>query len=180
MRQFRGKQSLLNILHTLLSVPTVVVGLVVYSMVCRQSPLGFMGLLFTPAAMVIGQVLLALPITVVLSYTAVAAVDAAAGETARTLGAGRVAAAFTMISEGRAGILAAVTATFGRLIGEVGVAMIVGGNIAGYTRTITTAIALETSKGEVGISLQLGAILLCISLGVNLLLQFLKGSRSSG
>jgi len=172
---FRGKRFVLCMLNTLLSIPTVVVGLLVYSMICRRSPLGFMELLFTPSAIVIGQVLLALPIMVLFTCTAVSAVDKAAAETAITLGAGRFATAMVAISEARTGILAAVAATFGRLIGEVGVSMIVGGNIWGYTRTMTTAIALEAAKGEFDVALQLGGILLIISLGVNMVLQSLKG-----
>jgi len=173
---FRGKRLVLCVLNTLLSIPTVVVGLLVYSMICRRSPLGFMDLLFTPSAIVIGQVLLALPIMVLFTCTAVSAVDKAAAETAITLGAGRFATAMVAISEARTGILAAVAATFGRLIGEVGVSMIVGGNIWGYTRTMTTAIALETAKGEFAVAVKLGGILLIMSLGVNMVLQSLKGS----
>ena len=173
--EFRAKRLLLNAMNTLLAIPTVLVGLLVYTMLCRRSALGFLELLYTPSAIVVGQVILALPIMVTFSHTAVASMDDAVAETARTLGAGRAATAMVMVSEARFGIMAAVAATFGRLIGEVGVSMIVGGNIWGYTRTMTTAIALETSKGEFATALRLGGILLLISLGVNALLQCLRG-----
>jgi tungstate transport system permease protein len=177
--EFHGKNAVLNVLNTLLSLPTVVVGLLVYSFLCRGSILGGLGLLFTPWAMVIGQFVLALPIIVTFSHAALAGVDPTARETAATLGAGPVTAMATLLAEARFGIGAAVAATFGRLIGEVGVSMMLGGNIAGYTRTMTTTIALETSKGEFTLGLKLGCVLLVLALAVNMLLQFLRG-RANG
>ena len=172
---FKGKNILLSFLNTLLAIPTVVVGLFVYFLLCARSPLGTMRLLFTPSAIIIGQFVLALPIMVIFSCTAVSSIDKSARETAKTLGARKTQAFFTLVSEARFGILAAIAATFGRLVGEVGVSMMLGGNIAGYTRTMTTTIALETSKGEFALGLQLGAALLAIALIVNFALRYLKG-----
>lgn len=172
--RFRGKAFLLNLLSTLQALPTVVVGLLVYALIRREGVLGNLGLLFTPGAMVLGEVVLALPLTISFAHSACSSVDRAACETARTLGASRFGEAAAVISEARYGILAAVAATFGRLIGEVGVAMMLGGNIAGYTRSMTTAMALETSKGEFAAGMKLGLILLSISLIVNMLLRMFQ------
>jgi tungstate transport system permease protein len=172
---FRGKQLILSVLNTLLSLPTVVVGLMGYMLLCRRSVLGGLELLFTPKAIIFGEFILALPITVVFTHSAVTSVDPTARETAILLGANTVRLLRMLISEARFGIIAAIAATFGRLIGEVGVAMMLGGNIAGYTRTITTTIALEASKGEVTLGLQLGGVLLSLAVGVNLLLRYLQG-----
>ena len=173
--EFKGKQALVTVLNSLLAIPTVVVGLFVYSQLCRGSLLGEMHLLFSVPAIIIGQVILALPIAATFSLSAVSAVDRTARETATMLGVGNVALGAIMISEARYGIMAAIAATFGRLIGEVGISMMLGGNIMGVTRTMTTAIAFETSKGEFAMGLQLGGILLLIALGVNLLFRFLQG-----
>jgi tungstate transport system permease protein len=158
-----------------MAIPTVVVGLFVYTLIARRAPLGSLGLLFSVPAMIIGQALLALPIMVVLAHTTFAAVERGARETALTLGAGPGAVTMTLVREARFGLMAAVAATFGRLIGEVGISMMLGGNIAGYTRTMTTAIALETSKGEFMLGLKLGFILLAIALLVNLGLRYFQG-----
>ncbi|MBI4739078.1 ABC transporter permease, partial [Candidatus Woesearchaeota archaeon] len=174
IKNFPGKKALVIILDTLLAIPTVVVGIFVYSLICRNSIFGGMHLLFTPAAMIIGQVILALPIMITFSQSAVSAVDRSALETAITVGAGSAALIKTLIKEARYGIMAAVVAVFGRLIGEVGVAMMLGGNIKGYTRTMTTAIALETSRGEFISGFQLGCVLLALALGVNLTFRFLQ------
>jgi tungstate transport system permease protein len=175
VRRFRGRQPLITVLNTLMAIPTVVVGLFVYTLIARRAPLGSLGLLFSVPAMIIGQALLALPIMVVLAHTAFAAVERGARETALTLGAGPGAVTMTLVREARFGLMAAVAATFGRLIGEVGISMMLGGNIAGYTRTMTTAIALETSKGEFMLGLKLGFILLAIALLVNLGLRYFQG-----
>jgi tungstate transport system permease protein len=172
---FRGKQTVLTLLNTLMAVPTVVVGLFVYTFITRQSILGPLDLLFTRKAMVIGEVLLALPIVVALTSSAIASLDKSARETALTLGAGPIYLSAIVLWEGRLALLAAIAAAFGRLIGEVGVSMILGGNIAASTRNITTAIALETSKGEFSLAMALGIILLAAALGVNFLLRYLQG-----
>jgi len=173
---FKGKNSVITVLKTLLALPTVVIGLIAFSMLCRGSVLGRYHLLFSPAAIIIGQTILALPIVIVFSFTAVKVVVEHASETLRTFGTGTTRLFVALVSEARYGILAAIAATFGRLIGEVGISMMLGGNIEGFTRTMTTAIALETSKGELVYSLQLGAILMAIALTVNIGLKFLRGS----
>jgi len=170
-REFRGKQRIVTVLNTALSLPTVAIGLLVYALVSRSGPLGGLGLLYTPAAIVIGQVILALPIVTALTYAAAAGVDPRVRATALTLGAGRRQADRAVLFEARAGILAAVAAGFGRVISEVGSVIMLGGNIRGYTRTITTAIALETSKGEFGRSAVLAIILLAAALVLNALVH---------
>lgn len=173
---FRGKNGIVTVLKTLLAMPTVVIGLLAFSMLCRGSPLGRYHLLFSQTAIIIGQTILALPIIIVFSFTALKVVVEHASETLRTFGTDTTRLFVALISEARYGILAAIAATFGRLIGEVGISMMLGGNIAGFTRTMTTAIALETSKGELVYGLQLGAILMVIALVVNIGLKFLRGS----
>ena len=172
--EFRGKKLLVTIFNTLMAFPTVVVGLLVYSFISRQGPLGPLGLLFTPQAMVIGQFILATPIIVALTISATQGIDHRVKLTAMTLGASPLRTATTILSEARFALMAAVIAGFGRVIAEVGCAMMVGGNIRGYTRTMTTAIALETSKGEFGFGLSLGLILLAVAFSVNILLHWLQ------
>lgn len=166
-REFPGKRHLVTVMNTMLSLPTVVIGLLVYSLIGRSGVLGGLGLLFTPTAIIIGQVILALPIITALAYAAVSGVDPRVRATALTLGAGRGQADLAVLSEAATGILAAVVAGFGRVISEVGSVIMLGGNIRGYTRTITTTIALETSKGEFARSAVLAVILLTVALFVN-------------
>ncbi|UCF73937.1 MAG: ABC transporter permease [Deltaproteobacteria bacterium] len=175
--EFWGKKLLVTIFNTLMAFPTVVVGLLVYSFISRQGPLGPLGLLFTPRAMVIGQFILATPIIVALTISATQGIDPRVKITAMTLGAGPLRTAVTILSEARFALMAAVVAGFGRVIAEVGCAMMVGGNIRGYTRTMTTAIALETAKGEFAFGLALGFILLAVAFSVNLLLHWLQSKR---
>ena len=172
--EFRGKKLLVTIFNTLMAFPTVVIGLLVYSFISRQGPLGPLGLLFTPQAMVIGQFILATPIIVALTISATQGIDSRVKLTAMTLGAGPLRIATTILSEARFALMAAVIAGFGRVIAEVGCAMMVGGNIRGYTRTMTTAIALETAKGEFGFGLSLGFILLVVAFSMNILLHWLQ------
>ena len=174
LSDFPLKRMAITVLNTLMAVPTVVVGLVVYGFLSRQGPLGVLGLLFTPTAIVIGGVLLAAPIVANYSLAAVRGADSRIVPTALTLGAGRFLAAKTLIGEIRFGILAAVIAGFGRVVSEVGVAMMLGGNIRGYTRTMTTAIAMETGKGEFALGLALGIILMTVALVANLFLNLLQ------
>jgi tungstate transport system permease protein len=174
MYDFRGKKTLITLVNTLMAIPTVVIGLFVFSFVSRQGPLGVLGLLFTPAAMVIGQFLLATPIIIALSFAAIQGIDPRIRVTALTLGARSHQVIVTLLLEARYAIIAAVIAGFGRVIGEVGSAMMLGGNIRGYTRTISTAIALETSKGEFSLGLALGMILLTVALSVNIALRYLQ------
>ena len=177
--RFRGKRQLEIVLNTSMALPTVVIGLVVYSFISRRGPLGVYGLLFTPTAMIIGQFILATPIITALSLSATKSVDVRVGETARTLGATAVQAAGATIGEARYAILVAIAAGFGRVIAEVGSAMILGGNIEGYTRTMTTAIALETGKGEFSLAIALGLVLLLIALMVNAMVQSFRLKRAS-
>jgi tungstate transport system permease protein len=171
LKSFRGKKAVIAFLNTLMALPTVVVGLLVYSFISRASPLGFLGLLFTPAAINVGQVILCFPLITSLVYSALSRLDQRLPETLITLGA-RPAEVFRMtIWEGRISILSALLSGFGRVVGEVGVAMMLGGNIRWYTRTLTTAIALETSKGEFELGLALGIILMAIAFLVNFTLH---------
>lgn len=174
---FPGRGTVITVLNTLMAFPTVVVGLTVYSLVSQRGPLGPLGLLFTPAAMVIGQWILATPIIMALTIAATQGLDPRIRKTAVGLGASNWEAALVMVREARFGIVAAVVAGFGRVIGEVGASMMLGGNIRGYTRNIPTAIALETSKGDFSLGLALGFVLLSVALAINFLLRFLQ-SRS--
>jgi tungstate transport system permease protein len=172
--RFAGRRVTLTLLNTLMALPTVVVGLVVYGLLSRQGPLGGWGLLFTPAAMIIGQTILSAPIVANYTVAAVAGADPRIMATALTLGAGRLRGGWQLLLEVRFGVMAAIVAGFGRVIAEVGVAMMLGGNIRNYTRTMTTAIALETSKGEFAFGLALGIVLMTVALIVNLFLNLLQ------
>lgn len=175
--EFTFKRPVITLFNTLLSIPTVVVGLFLYSLLSRRGPLGPLDLLFTPSAMVIGQFCLAIPIITALTISAIQMVDPRVKWTAMTLGAGSARVAMTVLSETRFALSGAVIAGFGRVIAEVGAAMMVGGNIKGYTRVMTTAIALETSKGEFAFALSLGFILLLVALSVNILFHYFQGKR---
>jgi len=172
LSRFRGRRILVTLLNTLMALPTVVIGLLLFGLLSRQGPLGSWGLLFTPVAMILGQVVLATPIVANLVLAAVTGADRRILPTLLTLGASPFQATLQLLKEIRFGIMAAIIAGFGRVIAEVGVAMMLGGNIRGVTRTMTTAIALETSKGEFAFGLSLGIILLAVALMVNLGLNF--------
>ena len=169
--RFYGKRILLNIIQTLYSVPTVAVGLFVFVFISNAGPFGKLGLLFTPAAIVIGQVLLVSPVITGLTISALSGVDKAITETATSMGANRFQATALVIREARFAILAALIMGFGRAISEVGLSLMVGGNIRGFTRTITTAISLETSKGDLELSIALGIILMFLALVINIVLN---------
>ncbi len=173
-KRFRGKSGLLTVMNTLMAMPTVVIGLLAYGFFSRRAPLGFLDLLFSPSAVIIGEFILSLPIIANLTVSAVQAVDPRAILTAKTLGAGRALIAWTVLMEARFSLLAAIIAGFGRAVSEVGSAMMLGGNIRFYTRTMTTAIALETSKGEFGFGLALGFFLLLVVFSINILFHFLQ------
>ncbi len=172
--RFRGWRALVTLLNTLMALPTVVVGLLLFGLLSRQGPLGALGLLFTPWAMIAGQCVLATPIVANYVLAATQGADARIFRTALTLGASRLQAVGQLLREIRFGVMAAVIAGFGRVIAEVGIAMMLGGNIRNSTRTMTTAIALETSKGEFAFGLALGIILLSVALMVNLVLNVLQ------
>lgn len=173
--RFPGRRVLIVLVQTLLALPTVVIGLLLYMLLSRLGPFGGMHLLFTQEAMIIGQAVLAFPILAALTLSAVQGADRRAVETARTLGAGRLRETVTMLLEVRFAVMAAMISGFGRVISEIGCAMMVGGNIAGVTRNITTAIALETSKGEFVQGIALGIVLVLIALGINFGLALMQG-----
>jgi tungstate transport system permease protein len=174
LMQFRGRRIVVTLLNTLMALPTVVVGLVLFGVFSRQGPMGSFGLLFTPVAMIVGQMVLATPIISNYVLAAVEGSDSRIINTALTLGATPLQANIQLIKEIRFGVMAAIIAGFGRVIGEVGVAMMLGGNIRNSTRTMTTAIALETSKGEFAFGLALGIVLLSVALFVNMFLNLLQ------
>jgi tungstate transport system permease protein len=170
-REFQGKRFVLLVNQTWMAAPTVVIGLLLYFLLSRAGPLGMFGLLYTQTAMAIGQIILILPLIIGFAYTALRQVDAKARVTALSLGASSRQAGWMVIKEAAFPLLVAILAGFARAISEVGVAMMLGGNIRGYTRNITTAIALESSKGEFTNGVILGAILLALTLGINLLVN---------
>jgi tungstate transport system permease protein len=174
LRRFRGRGLVLLALNTLMALPTVVVGLFLYAILSRRGPLGDLEMLYTRAGIVAGEVLLILPIVTNLTVSAISGLDPRIALTCKALGASAWQQAATLVREGRFAVMAAVVAAFGRVIGEVGVAMMIGGNIKGFTRTMTTAIALETSKGEFELALALGLLLLLVALVVNAVLRFLQ------
>ena len=169
--EFRLKRAVITVLNTLMALPTVVVGLLVFGMISQQGPLGSLGLLFTLKAIILGQSILAIPIIANYTISTIHGADSRIIPTALTLGASGVQKTLLFLSEIRFGVMAGVIAGFGRVISEVGVAMMLGGNIRGFTRTMTTAIAMETSKGEFPFGLAIGVILMAIALLVNIVLN---------
>jgi tungstate transport system permease protein len=165
--RFRGRQAVIVLFNALLGLPPVVVGLVVYLMLSRAGPLGVLGWLFTPTAMVTAQAILVAPIVTVLVQRAVAEPWAAYGDALLVDGVSRLRAIPELLAMSRPGLVTAFLAGFGRAIAEVGAIIIVGGNIDGVTRTMTTAIALETSKGNLPLALGLGIILIALSIAVS-------------
>ncbi len=177
--EFAGRRLLLSLCNTLLSLPAVVVGLTVYLLLSRHGPLGDWRLLFSQPAMMLAQIILALPILVCMGHAAFQAGDRRAWETARMLGISPLRAFVMVLGEVRFGLLAAMLAGFGRIIAEVGASMMVGGNILHATRNIPTAIALETSKGNFPQGIALGIVLLGLALLLNLALQYFQGRGRS-
>lgn len=175
VNRFRGKRAVITILNTLLALPTVVIGLFAYAFLSRRGMLGFLGLLYTPKAIVIGQVILILPWVATFTMSAISRIDVRYRDTALTLGATGLDASLAVAREARFGILAAIIAAFGRVIAEIGIAMMLGGNIKGFTRTMTTAMALEHNKGEFVLAVALGIVLLSVSLLMNIVLQLAQG-----
>ncbi len=173
-RQFPLKGMIISIMNTFMGLPPVVVGLFVYIMLSRSGPIGFMGLLYTPSAMIIAQTILAFPIVVSLCHSAIVSVDPIIKQASMTLGATPLQTSVTIIKEARYGIMSGIIAAFGRVMAEVGAILIVGGNIAGYTRVMTTTIALETDKGNFELAIALGIILLTISLVINSALHIVQ------
>ncbi len=174
-RRFWGRRAALTAVNTALAFPTVVVGLLLYGLLSRRGPLGGLGWLYTWQAIVVGDVLLALPIAAALSAAAVQGVDPRVRRTAETLGASRWLTAWTVAREARFALAAVITAAFGQVVAEIGAAMMLGGNIRGSTRTLTTAVALYTGQGDFGLAVALALLLIVIALVVNVTLQVLQG-----
>ncbi len=177
--RFAGRRLAVWMVQASLSMPTVLVGLLLYLLLSRQGPLGALHWLFTQPGMVLGQLIIALPVLVAFTLAAVQAADPRFAETALAHGASRWRIMLTVLHEVRFGVMAAVISGFGRVISEVGCALMVGGNIAGETRTITTAIALETSKGEFARGIALGMVLIVLALLLNGLLMLLQGDAGA-
>jgi|TARA_B100000315_G_scaffold237272_1_gene253894 tungstate transport system permease protein len=169
--RFPGKRILVNIIQTFFSIPTVVIGLFVFVIFSQAGPLGGTNLLFTPTVMVIGQMVLIAPVLVGLTISALSGVDKAILDTATSLGANSLQNLVVVLREARYAVMVAVIMGFGRAISEVGLALMVGGNIKGFTRTITTTISLETSRGELELSIALGIILIFLALTINTVLN---------
>ncbi len=172
--RFPGRGLVLTLLNTLLAIPSVVVGLVVYLMLSRSGPLGFLGWLFSYQAMVLAQAILVLPVVTALTRQVVEDADAASGEQLRSLGASTLLRGALLAWNERYALLTVMIASFGRAISEVGAVMIVGGNIDGFTRVMTTAIALETSKGDLPLALGLGLVLLAVVLLLNVVIALMR------
>ena len=166
---------IITILNTLLSLPTVVIGLFVYAFISRRAVFGPLDLLYTQKAIIIGQIILIIPIITAFTIAAISRIDDRYRKTAMTLGANKIQTALVIFKEARFGIIAAIIAAFGRVISEVGISMMLGGNIKGFTRTMTTAMALEYDKGSFTLAIALGLVLMALSFSMNLLLNFFQG-----
>ena len=178
LNQFTGKQFIQHLLNTLMAMPTVVIGLLLYGMFSRLGPLGSLGLLYTPTAIITAEAILIFPIIMNLTVVAVTSADKRLVPTLKSLGARSITLAFQVAKQTRFALFAAIITGFGRAIGEVGAAMMLGGNIDGFTRTMTTAIALETSKGEFETGLALGLLLLLIAFAINFILSWFQRVQS--
>lgn len=175
--RFPGRRMLIEIFRAAMAFPTVFVGLVCFSLFARSGPLGSWNLLYTPWAIVLGELMLAIPMTVALTQAAVSALDPRVGETALTLGCSPCRRFLIYLSEAHLGIKVALLTAFSRCVTELGIAMMVGGNLKGQTRTLSTATALETSKGEFEKGVAMGLILLAIALGMTLISSRLSGEE---
>lgn len=173
-KKFLGRRFITTILNTLMSLPTVLVGLLLYSFLSRKGPLGRFDLLYSISAMVMGQLILSFPIIAGFTVASVKSLDKRIRPTILAMGANSLQEFKMFLHEARFGILAAIIAGFGRVFAEVGISMMLGGNIKGYTRNITTAIALETGKGEFALGIALGIVLLSVSLIINILFTQLE------
>ena len=175
LTRFPGRRLVTLVLYTGMGLPPVVVGLVVYILLSRSGPLGSLGWLFTPAAMVAAQTIIAFPLVAALTMSAVDGVDPDLRLQVRALGATRWQTGWTVLREARIGVTAAIVAAFGGIISEVGAVMLVGGNIEGHTRVLTTAIVLSTRQGDFALAMALGLVLLLLALGANAALLQLQG-----
>ena len=174
-KTFPGKAFLITVLNTLLALPTVVIGLLVYSFISRRGILGPLDLLYTQKAIIIGQVVLIFPVITTLTIAAINRIDKRYRKTALSLGANEFQVVKVIFREARYGIVAAVIAAFGRVIAEVGISMMLGGNAKGFTRTMTTAMALEYDKGEFVLAVALGGVLMAMAFCINMLFHFFQG-----
>ena len=177
--RFRAKRLVMTCLNTLLALPTVVIGLVVYSLITKRGVLGPLDLLYTQKAIIIGQIILIVPVITSLTIAAISKIDKRYRSTALTLGANARRMSWVIIREARFGITAAIIAAFGRVIAEVGISMMLGGNAKGFTRTMTTAMALEYDKGEFVLAVALGIVLMAFAFTINLVFHFLQGRLNS-
>jgi tungstate transport system permease protein len=177
LKNFRGKPALLLLLNTSMALPTVVIGLFCYAILSRMGPLGDLGLLFTPAGIALGLFVLATPISANLTVAAIQNLDSRLTLTCKMLGASPLQEFWLTMKEARFAVMAAIVIAFGRVVSEVGIAMMLGGNIRGFTRTMTTAIALETSKGEFELGLALGFVLMLVALVINGMIFFVQKGR---
>jgi tungstate transport system permease protein len=178
LARFPGKRIFTAFIYTGMGLPPVVVGLAVYLLLSRAGPLGSLGWLFSPRAMVVAQVIIATPLVIGVTMSAVLAVDPTLGAQLRALGASRHQATLAILSEARVGVIVGLVAGFGSIISEVGAVMLVGGNIEGRTRVLTTAVVLETRKGNFDLALALGIILLALSFFANLVMTLGQGRLS--
>ena len=178
--EFNGKRLLITVFNTLLALPTVVIGLFVYAFISRRGVFGPLDLLYSQTAIIIGQVILIVPVVTVFTISAISRIDERYRRTALTLGANRRQSAWIVFREARFGIVAAAIAAFGRVIAEVGISMMLGGNAKGFTRTMTTAMALEYDKGEFVLAVALGIALMSIAFLINILFHFFQGRSDHG
>ena len=174
-KSFYGKRLLITMLNTLLAMPTVVIGLFVYAFISRKGIFGAFDLLYTQKAIIMGQIILIIPIVTTFTISAISRIDDRYRKTALTLGASVSQTALIVIREARFGIVASIVIAFGRVIAEVGISMMLGGNAKGFTRTMTTAMALEYDKGEFILSVALGIILLMVSFVMNIFFNYFQG-----
>lgn len=174
LKKLPARGLLISLMNTFMGLPPVAVGLILYLLLSRSGPMGFLGLLYTPSAMIIAQSFLAFPIVTALCHSAIVNVDPLIRQASSSLGATPFQVTVTVIKEARYGIMSAIIAAFGRVMAEVGAILIVGGNIAGYTRVMTTTIAMETDKGNFELALAVGIILLILSLIINSMLHIVQ------
>jgi tungstate transport system permease protein len=179
LKQFRGKSIVVQVVNTLTGLPPVVVGLILYLLLSNSGPLGFLKLLYTPQAMILAQLLMVVPITTSITISSVSSIDPEVREAATSLGGSPLSEAMIMLNEARLGLLTSVVVSFGSAVSEVGAIMMVGGNLLGYTRALTTAIVLLTNQGEFAEAIALGIILLSLAFVVNIFLTLLR-SRFAG
>lgn len=176
LNRFTGRRLLITVLNSLLALPTVVIALLVYAFLSRRGVLGSFNLLYTQTAIIIGQTILIIPMAATFTLTSLGQLDIRYQKTAMTLAANRLQTALLLLREIRFGIASVIAACFGRVIAEIGISMMLGGNIKGFTRTMTTAMALEYDKGEFALAVALGIILMSITLAINIAINYFQGN----